>query len=103
MAQDAVVHSRPACRDVDEERVQLVYRASHVLQLLLLPTFVLRHPRLLPRDGANLGLDCLEVLVERRVATSCLDLGLGWAECDCGCGSATLKWGSLQRGRLAGG
>lgn len=80
MAQDAVVHSRPACGDVDEERVQLVYRASHVLQLLLLPTFVLRHPRLLPRDGANLGLDCLEVLVERRVAKEhdvVLGLGLG--------------------------
>lgn len=34
MAQDAIVHVRSACGDVDEERVQLVYRTSHVLQLL---------------------------------------------------------------------
>lgn len=49
------------------QRVQLVYRASHVLQLLPFPTFVLCHPHLLLPDGANLGVDRLEVLVERRV------------------------------------
>lgn len=64
MAQDAVVHAHPACGDVDEERVQLIYRSGHVLQFLLFPIFVLRHPRLLLRDGTNLGLDCLEVLIE---------------------------------------
>lgn len=54
---------RPACGKVDEQSVQLVYRTSHALQFLLLPTFVLRQPCLLLRDGANLGLDRLEVLV----------------------------------------
>lgn len=34
----------------------------------MFPTFVLCHPHLLLPDGANLGVDRLEVLVERRVA-----------------------------------
>lgn len=33
---------RPACGKVDEQSVQLVYRASHVLQFLLFPAFALR-------------------------------------------------------------
>lgn len=43
VAQDAIVLARPACGDVEEERVQLVYRTSHVLHLLPFPAFVLHH------------------------------------------------------------
>lgn len=42
--------------------------ASHVLQFLLFPAFALRHARFLLPDGANLGLDRLQILVERSIA-----------------------------------